>query len=81
MDIPEIMKEMRGVINFLRSFQYQFALPPNWATSFTHFPGLERSQGRSSDKPFKTSEKSMKKRKSDSTRKIAYEIVEEMLQK
>lgn len=77
-DTPEIMKEMRGVINCLRGFQYQFATPPKWLTTFTHFPGLSRSQGRSSGQKYSMS---LKRHLSDSTRKIAYEIIEEMLQK
>jgi hypothetical protein len=77
-DTPEIMKEMRGVINCLRNIQYQFGLPLSWYTKFPHFPGLTRSQGRQ----FSDDEtKSQVKHKPDSTRKIAYDVVEEMLKK
>lgn len=77
-DTPEIMKEMRGVINCLRNMQYQYSLPTSWATKFTHFPGLSRSQGRQFNGENTTTQV---KHKPDSTRKLAYDVVEEFLEK
>ncbi|KAG5676909.1 hypothetical protein PVAND_006712 [Polypedilum vanderplanki] len=63
-------------INCLRNFQFQYNLPATWYTSFPTFPGLWR--GRSNDGDSKTKEVKIRP---DSSRKIAYELLEEMLNK
>lgn len=61
-------------INCLRNYRAIYDLPQKWYTKFSHFPGFKaRSEGRS------LNEGSQVKTKPDSTRKIAYEVVEDML--
>lgn len=64
-------------INCLRNFQFQYNLPASWATKFPTFPGLSRSEGRS----FSDNTIDEEKIKPDSSRKIAYELIEDMLNK
>ena len=59
-------------INCLRNFRYQYGLPDKWATKFPHFPGL-KARSLNGD--------SFSKIKPDSSRKIAYEVVETVLNK
>lgn len=60
-------------INCLRNFQYQYNLPFNWLTKFPTWPGLSRS--------FDNNEimDDIKPIKPDSSRKIAYELIEDIL--
>lgn len=60
-------------INCLRNYRFQYELPQRWFTKFSHFPGLTRSEGRSLDG---SPDESLKP---DSSRKIAYEVVETSL--
>lgn len=64
-------------INCLRNFQFQYPLPDKWATKFPTFPGVRRSEGRSLGDNTIDEEKV----KPDSSRKIAYELIEDMLNK
>lgn len=63
-----------GNVNFLRNFQYQYNLPTTWNTKIPTWP-----EGRSFNG--KEYVKFTKKIKSDSSRKIAYELFEERLKK
>lgn len=58
--------------NAIRNVQYQYDLPPNVTTIFNRFP----SRGRS----FESDDKA-RKLVGDSTRQIAYELVEEIMQR
>lgn len=60
-------------INCLRNMQFQYDLPQRWVTNPPSFPGLTRSQGRG------FSGSSQPTYKPDSSRKVAYEIVQEIL--
>jgi hypothetical protein len=60
-------------INCLRNFQYQYSLPANWATKFPTWPGFSRSL----DNNEKMDD--IKPIKPDSSRKIAYELIEDIL--
>lgn len=66
-------------VNCLRNFQWQYELPQTWQTKFPHFPDYpkSRSQGRS------LNDNSVVEAniKPDSTRKIAYEVIEDILNK
>lgn len=62
-------------INCLRNLQFQYDLPQNWTTRPASFQGLTRSQGRG----FSSSE--IPKPKPDSSRKIAYEVVQDVLER
>ncbi|KAL7048469.1 hypothetical protein ACKWTF_003353 [Chironomus riparius] len=66
-------------VNCFRNFQYQYGLPSHWYSNFPVFPNLfkRRSEsGRAFD-----GDSNEVQLKPDSSRKIAYEIVEEMLNK
>lgn len=60
-------------INCLRNMQFQYDLPQKWVYNPPSFPGLTRSEGRgfsqSSDTVYKA----------DSSRKVAYEVVQGIL--
>lgn len=63
-------------INCLRNVQFQYDLPPRWVTNPPSFPGLNRrSQGRSLDGS------PVEEIKPDKSRKIAYDVVERVLNK
>ncbi|CRL01116.1 CLUMA_CG014259, isoform A [Clunio marinus] len=68
-------------INCLRNIQYQYPLPQNW-TTFSSFPGFE-SVGNSSPSQGRHfgGEKSKVKPKPDSSRQIAYDLMETQLNK
>lgn len=63
-------------INCLRNMQFQYDLPTKWVTNPPSFPGLNR---RSKGRGF--AESPEEKHKPDSSRKIAYEVVEGVLNK
>lgn len=61
-------------INCLRNMQFQYALPTQWVTHPPTFPGLTRASGRG----FSSSNADYT---ADSSRKIAYELVENMFKR
>lgn len=65
-------------INCLRNFQFQYSLPTTWATKIPTFPGFPKQARSFSDNEVIKDKKPIK---SDSTRKIAYELIEEILDK
>lgn len=62
----------------MRNMQLQYPLPFNWVTKFPHWPGF-LNKGRSLEG--NDIEDEIKPTKSDSTRKIAYELIEDTLNK